>query len=265
MPGPELIKHLVIVMMENRSFDHYLGALTLAPETGHAGLEGLGDGQGNLRAGLPVNLLNGLAVPPWQLDEPNMPHPSPPWVQNTQGRWLIDHKTFDPPHEWKYVRPQFAGGTLDGFIDAYRAAYRAKNKRQLPDDTARLAMGYYTRNTLPVLYALADELAVCDHWFSSFLGSTWPNRVFANSGRCGDLISTEDVRDRFDKFLPRFVWESWGHTRSNGQPFWKAYFFKRREEFTMFDLWPGAGRRPRKRRPRTRETRRSVPSAGQEI
>jgi len=44
MPGSELIDHLVIVMMENRSFDHYFGALTLSPEVGHPTVEGLGDG-----------------------------------------------------------------------------------------------------------------------------------------------------------------------------------------------------------------------------
>ena len=64
--GMEQIEHLVLVMMENRSFDHYLGALNLAPEN-RTDIEGLGRGP------LPVNrhLRDPLADPgvqPWPLD-----------------------------------------------------------------------------------------------------------------------------------------------------------------------------------------------------
>jgi phospholipase C len=238
MPGFELIKHLVIVMMENRSFDHYLGALNLAPEVGHPTVEGLGDGNRQLRTDIPVNRLKGTPVAPWQLDADGAALPSPPW-KRVDGAWVVDPKTFDPPHEWKWVQAQFAKRKLDGFIDAYREAYYEKNKKQLPDPAARLVMGYYTRKTLPVLYALADEFAVCDHWFSSFLGSTWPNRVFVNAGHCGDLLGTDDILARYEKVFPHYIWDAWAKAGPEGRPFtWKAYFFKKREEFTMFDLWP---------------------------
>jgi hypothetical protein len=43
-------------------------------------------------------------------------------------------------------------------------------------------MGYYTRNTLGVLYSLADYFTICDHWHASVLSSTWPNRKYLHSG-----------------------------------------------------------------------------------
>jgi phospholipase C len=238
--GMEQINHLVILMMENRSFDHYLGALTLAPEAGHLDVEGLGDGHGNLRTDLPTNLLDGAAVSPWRLDRDDWDdRPSPPWAKDKHGRWSVDSSTLDPPHEWPEVQKQFAARKLTGFISSYQGAYRKKKGKQIPPDTARLVMGYYTRATLRVLYALADEFAVCDHWFCSFLGSTWPNRVFVNAGHCGDLLSTDDILARYDKVFPKYIWESWGQPRPHSRLFtWKAYFFKDREEFTMFDLWP---------------------------
>jgi phospholipase C len=239
--GMEQINHLVILMMENRSFDHYLGALSLGAEAArHPDVDGLGDGHGELRTDLPVNLLNGKPVTPWQLDAPAWnDRPDPPWTRDKQGRWIVDHKNVDPPHEWPEVQMQFADGDLTGFVAAYQKAFKQKKGKAIPADVARLVMGYYTRETLPVLYALADEFAVCDHWFSSFLGSTWPNRVFVNAGHCGDLISTDDLLARYEKVFPKFIWEAWGQPRPNARQFtWKTYFFKEREEFTMFDLWP---------------------------
>ena len=87
--GMEQIEHLVLVMMENRSFDHYLGALNLPPED-RTDIEGLGRGP------LPANRHLGdpssdPGVQPWRLDDVRLDF-------------------LDPPHEFPEVRLQWNAG-----------------------------------------------------------------------------------------------------------------------------------------------------------
>ena len=96
--GIEQIEHFVLIMMENRSFDHYLGALNFPPEN-REDVEGLGVGV------LPVNRHAGdpssdTGVPPWPLDDVRL-------------------EFFDPPHEGPEVRQQWNKGQMDGFVSAY--------------------------------------------------------------------------------------------------------------------------------------------------
>ena len=229
--GMEQIQHFVLVMMENRSFDHYLGALNLPPEN-RADIEGLGRGP------LPVNRhLNDPAddtgVPVWPLDNVRL-------------------EFFDPPHEAPEVRRQWNEGKLDGFVSAYEAFHQrtilpaSPNASPLtgiappapPDlrQMARVVMGYYTRKTLPVLYALADQFAVFDHWHSSFMGSTHPNRVFAMGGYSGDVVTT--TWKTVVRHKPPPIWGAWEKKRGvSGGITWKTY--KLPSEISMFALWPG--------------------------
>ncbi len=229
--GMEQIRHFVLLMMENRSFDHYFGAFNLPPES-RTDVEGLG------RPGLPVNRHIGdpetdTGVPPWPLD-------------NIQLRF------FDPPHEAPEVREQWDAGKMDRFVAAYerfhaRSSFPADpyaspllgTAPSAPPDIrqmARVVMGYYTRQTLPVLYSLADQFAVFDHWHSSFLGSTHPNRIFAMAGHSGDVITTT-WKTAF-RHKPPPIWGAWEQPR-NGRPglTWRTY--KLPSELSMFALWPG--------------------------
>ncbi|MBA3345303.1 MAG: hypothetical protein H0T44_08380, partial [Gemmatimonadales bacterium] len=98
--GMEQIEHFVLVMMENRSFDHYLGALNLPPEN-RMDVEGLG------RSQLPPNR---------HLNDPD----SDPGVQP----WPLDEVRLDfldPPHEAPEVRGQWKAGEMSGFVSAYEA------------------------------------------------------------------------------------------------------------------------------------------------
>jgi phospholipase C len=226
------IQHFVLVMMENRSFDHYLGALNLAPEY-RDDIEGLG-------RVLPVNrhLHDGpgdIGVPPWPLDD-------------------VKLEFYDPPHEGPEVRQQWNGGRMDGFVSAYEAFHTralasrptAANVSPLlgtsapapPDlrQMGRVVMGYYTRKTLPVLYQLADQFTVFDHWHSSFLGSTHPNRVFAMAGDAGDVVTTTWKTALRRKPAP--IWGAWERKRGSRSGLtWKTY--KLPSELSMFALWPG--------------------------
>ena len=145
------ITTVVVVMMENRSYDHYLGARGL--------IEGLpGDG---LVASMTNPDVNDAPVPIYR---------------------ETDFCVADPPHGWNPSRTQWNGGLNDGFVRAYRAAHEGETL--LP-----YVMGHFGREDIPLTWSLADSYASCDRWFSSVLGPTWPNRMYLHSGQSGGLMS----------------------------------------------------------------------------
>ena len=74
-----------------------------------------------------------------------------------------------PPHGWDAVHAQFDEGKNDGFVKAHAGA--SQNE----------AMGFHDRSQIPLYYWLADNFAICDHWYASVLGPTWPNRYYLHS------------------------------------------------------------------------------------
>jgi phospholipase C len=150
-PGAR-IDHLVLVMMENRSFDHYFGALSLVE--GRAGVDGLAAGLSNPdAAGAPVS--------------PSL---------------LAARCLDDPPHGWDASHAQFAEGTNQGFVTEY-----AKTGALDP----ALALGYHDRSVLPVSYALADHYTLCQRWFASVMGPTWPNRLYSHGAQSQGMTSND--------------------------------------------------------------------------
>src|SRR5258706_1199638 len=85
--------------------------------------------------------------------------------------------SYDPMHEVKNVADQLNGDKNDGFVRDFVKAYRFNSSEDRQD-----IMGYYPLDFLPALHALARDFAICDHWFSSLPGPTWPNRFFALTG-----------------------------------------------------------------------------------
>src|SRR5690348_15597107 len=117
------IEHLIVLMMENRSFDHVLGSLTTE---GRADIDGI---------------------------------PTPPAAKPSQDRTMVPQApiestnfNYNVPHDRETMLAQYSGGSFDDFVTAVQS--------QGVDPS--LAMGYYTRKTFPVLYALADQFTVCD-------------------------------------------------------------------------------------------------------
>jgi phospholipase C len=149
-PGLDTLKHLVVLMMENRSFDHMLGSLKAT----NPAIDGLTGTESNPDT-------NGAAVT----------------VQNTaQYRGDLDP---DPGHDFVDVDLQiFHGGTtpsMQGFIESYFQKRRdGKHSRKI--------MRYFSADKLPVLTTLATEFAVFNRWFSSIPGPTLCNRAFAHYG-----------------------------------------------------------------------------------
>src|SRR5262249_9725475 len=79
----------------------------------------------------------------------------------------------------------------DGFIRDFVNAYPSSSS-----DDRRDIMGYYPLGYLPALHTLAQEFAICDHWFSSLPGPTWPNRFFALSGTSsGQVRMPNGIKD----------------------------------------------------------------------
>ncbi len=154
VPGEprEAIQTIVVLMMENRSFDHYFGALSLVER--RSDVDGLAPGMTNPDA-------DGTPVAPFRLEHECLE---------------------DPPHGWSSSRRQHNEGANDGFVTAHLGGTEPESAE---------AMGYYQREDLPVFYALADDNALCQRWFGSVLSSTWPNRFYALCGT-SDGMATND-------------------------------------------------------------------------
>jgi phospholipase C len=150
---PPGIEHVVVVMMENRSYDHLLGARAL---------EGLG-GDG-LTPAMTNAGRDGTLYAPYAATLGNMCVP-------------------DPPHGWDAAHASFAGGTNAGFVAAHQASHG--------DDRFKHPMEYLTRAHVPVSWALADEYTTCDRYFCSVMGPTWPNRMYWHSGSSNGIKSND--------------------------------------------------------------------------
>lgn len=148
------IDHIVVVMMENRSFDHFFGGLSLAE-------------------GLPVDGLSGR--------ESNLSLMGDPVAVFNTSKLVHEE---DPPHGWNASHAQFNGGLNDGFVTAYQNAGA--------QDYAEV-MSYYLREQLPVYHALVDEYVLCDRWFASVMGPTWPNRFHLHCGTSDGVQANDPI------------------------------------------------------------------------
>jgi phospholipase C len=157
------IDHIVVLMLENRSFDHMLGYLSLSAELGGADrrdVDGLTGPETN------VNQYDGSSYAIHHLD-----------------RTRFSGETEDPDHSGRSVDEQLSddcGGFVANYarISAARAAMAGT-----ADPDPGLVMGYYDGHDLPVYNHLAAEYCVVDRWFSSVPGATWPNRLYSVTGQ----------------------------------------------------------------------------------
>jgi len=152
------IDTFVFMMMENRSYDHYLG---------HRALDGRG-GRG-FPADLTLPDLDGARVNVYPAD-------------NSIGQQCIP---FDPPHSWDASRAQLNGGRNDGFL--------IEHQRRAGNTNTVEAIQYMTRDQVPVHSALADAYTSCDAWFSSVLGPTLPNRMYWHAGTSNGAKANNEV------------------------------------------------------------------------
>jgi phospholipase C len=162
LPRPDLpagsdllpqIKHIVVLMMENHSYDNYLGMLAGRGEGFPLGPDG----------------------------EPDVSNPG------ADGESVRAHHLAStvqqpevPSQSWHASHLQWGEGKCDGFVSSIQAL--------LPGQDATVGMGYWSDRDLPFYYGLARAFPLADHWFSSCLGPTFPNRRFLIAGTAHGLI-----------------------------------------------------------------------------
>jgi phospholipase C len=181
------VRHIVVLMMENRSFDHMLGYLE--------------------RNGLSnVNGLDGTETNPGIDDQE---HRVFEWGEaETVFRPALDEtgKILDPCHSKGCVHDQIANGN-QGFIRNFLATRTDRSGKHvdLPAEYHAFPMGYYGAKDLPTYDFLARNFCVCDAWHSSVPGDTWPNRLFALAGREVDRAAEgllERIEDEIKQLIP---------------------------------------------------------------
>lgn len=160
---PDRIKHVFVLMLENRSFDHMLG---------FARLEGI-----DAVTGQPTSTEGLDPARDWNTGPDGKPVPV-----SFPANWIMPH---DPGHEFPDVREQLCG--VDGIYPHITNSGFVTNYAKIDPAHPGEIMSCYTPEQLPVLTALAREFAVCDHWFSPMPGPTWPNRFFIHAASSAGL------------------------------------------------------------------------------
>src|SRR5579883_3588910 len=183
------IRHVVLLILENHSFDQMLGAAKAL----HPNLDGVDPAHARInrddRGGLYRQALT------------------------TERQMLLD-----PCHDLECVERQLENGNA-GFVLDFARSY--------PESSAEargFVMGYYPLGFLPALHGLARDFTICDHWFSSLPGPTWPNRFFALSGTSsGRVKMPEGVKDIGEIFRQNQL-TIFDQLREKGKS-WKIYYY----------------------------------------
>jgi phospholipase C len=202
------VKHIVILMQENRSFDHYFGTLSgvrgfsdpnvLANVAGGTVFDQYGyqPGAGVTASGYtqPFNLLN-----------------APPTENG--------YDTNDIDHSWGGQHVSWNNGAMDSFIKSHLNTDGNAN--------GPVTMGYFTGSELSFYYALADAFTICDGYHCSVLGPTDPNRLYGMSASIdpaglagGPVITT--ASDRLS-MTGKLNWKTMPEALLEAGVSWKVY------------------------------------------
>lgn len=174
--GP--IKTIVVVMMENRSFDHMLGWL----KSSRPDIDGL--------TGRESNRLS-------------VSDPSSPEIFVSDDALFIDS---DPGHSFQAIREQIFGSSDTSAIPAPMNGF-AQQAASMGEDMERTVMSGFAPENVPIFTTLANEFAVIDRWFASAPTSTQPNRFYVHSATSHGAMS--NVRhDLINGFPQKTIFDS---------------------------------------------------------
>lgn len=180
------VEHVVVLMQENRSFDHYFGTMR--------GVRGYGDPH-------PVTLPNGRSV--WR--QPNGKKEVLPFRPDLQDLGLAFLQDLD--HGWETGHEAFAGGDYDGWV---------------PAKGTGTTMAHLRRSDVPFHYALADAFTVCDAYHCSMLGPTNPNRYYLWTGWVGNDGKGHGPAIG-NLTTPAFHWTTYPERLQQAGVTWKVY------------------------------------------
>jgi len=205
------IKHVVVLMLENRSFDCMLGKLY--PNDGT--FEGLTGSETNVYAQQPL----------------------PVWAADNIDGFTACIPDPDPGEKFTDMNAQLFNGSvpnanppppMSGFVQNYMSQ-PATDKPYDP----MAVMHYFTPKQVPVLSTLAKAFGVCDQWYASAPCQTWPNRFFVHAGTCAGDINNS----LFDVPFPhRSIFKA----LENGNCTWRVYFHDVPQSILLADTWPTA-------------------------
>ena len=210
------IEHLVVLMLENRSFDGVLG--WLYPKSGAF------DG------------LDGTEANPWHKPDGSV-ESVPVWNDvgmRPETAWIPDP---DPGELFTDMTMQIFGlggtpagpATMRGFVDNYMRQPPAARPYH-----PKAVMHCFTPPHVPVISRLATAFGVSDRWFASAPCETWPNRFFAHTGNGGGWANND--RSRFPRRLPRLLPTVFRRLDRHGKT-WRIYFHDIPQAATLADLW----------------------------
>ena len=211
------IEHVVVLMLENRSFDCLLGKLYPKSDQ-FDGLEGSESNSWHKPDGTleQVRVWNNVAM---TADAVCLPDPEPGELFEDVNEQLFG---VDSDHRGQ---PE-----MSGFVDNYA--------RQpwpwTPQDPCGI-MHYFVPAQVPIISRLASEFGVSDRWHASTPSETWPNRYFAHCGTAGGYVNNS--LSRFPYQWPRMMPTIFRRMGKHGYS-WKIYFHDIPQAVSLFDLWP---------------------------
>jgi phospholipase C len=172
------VKHVVIHMQENRSFDHYFGTL--------AGVAGFGDPNALIQTDPtpPFNTVQGKSIFYQYMPSGSGAGENPdgyllPWHLDTRS--TSAQAIPSTSHAW-YYQHDALNITVGSTTTAYNNNWLPAHLMADGDAHGPYTMGYYERRDIPFHFALAETFTLCDHYHCSLLGPTWPNRMYLMTG-----------------------------------------------------------------------------------
>jgi phospholipase C len=188
------VKHIVLLMMENRSFDHYFGMLP--------GVKGFSDPDA-------ITLSTGRSVfhQPYAGNADGYLLPYHLDTTTTNANWIAS-----TAHNWRVQHESWNNGAMNNWLPAH-AVFDAGREPQV--------MGYFTRQDIPFHYALADAFTICDRYHCSVMGPTEPNRLMWETGNIdpdgayeGPILGQEN---------PVKTWPTYAEQLTNAGVSWRCY------------------------------------------
>ncbi|CAI8707284.1 phosphocholine-specific phospholipase C [Chryseobacterium sp. IT-36CA2] len=194
-------EHVVILMQENRSFDHAFGALK--------GVRGFLDKRAFVKQ-------DGHSIFFQKNDEGKYASPARLDLRNTKSTWMSSL-----PHSWADQQKALNKGKFDQWLQA--KASGNKDYKNIP-----LTLGYYNREDLPFYYQLADAFTIFDQYFCSSLTGTTPNRLFLWSGTLREQqngkVKANVVNENIDYDKARQAkWKSFPEILEEQNVSWRIY------------------------------------------
>lgn len=193
------IDHFVLLMQENRSFDHYFGTMS-----GVRGFDDMSPDQAQPGYAPSAGVDPNGRLMPFHLDTHRYP---------TLSVDIIN----DPSHSWAAQHEAWNHGAMDAWMTTHLATDGALNAPEI--------MGYFTRADLPTHHLLADAFTVCDHYFSSVIGPTAPNRMYWMSGTLDPYGRNGGPLVGDAKAIPdgTLTWRTFPENLTDAGVSWKVY------------------------------------------